>query len=386
MLKAKKYLNHNYIIIIFLLNFFIFPLLLHAQSARLYTIKGIVLDEITKRPLYYANVFLSNTSLGTATDKNGRFAITGIPAGRYQIVASYIGYKLEKKDIEIGFGEDNRKQTFLLKPVVLNAPTLIVSAKRDPSWNKNVKKFTRLFLGTSVLAQKCRIENPEVLSFTKGKDVLLRATAERPLQIINRGLGYKITYYLEDFFVLRSGDVTFTGDARFTPIKPEDKEDSLRINKNRVEAYNGSLAHFLRSFLEKRLRTEGFEVDTLTESPFSGNKVYLDKVNANSFGRAVVNIGEAELYLPCWMRVSYKNEYELPSIVNILKKQFGIKEDGAKQVSYLSINSRPLLTSPSGYLYFPQSVIRYGHMAFDRVAEMLPMDYLPDNGGENSDK
>ena len=373
MIKNK---NINYIIIMAAIGF-IWPMGLNARNSKLYTVKGIVLDARTNKPLYFANVFLNNTSLGTATDKRGRFTISGIPAGRYQIVASYMGYKLKKKDIEIGFGEDIRKQKFLLEPVVINAPALIVSAKRDPSWGRNLRRFTRLFLGTSELSLKCKIENPEVLDFTKGKDVLLKATAERPLKIINNGLGYKITYYLDEFYALREGDVTFTGDARFSLIHPQDMKDSLRICKNRRRAYNGSLAHFLHSFIQKRLRKEGFEVDTLAGSPFSGSRVYLNKVNVDSFGRSVINIGEVEIFLPRWMRVSYKNEYESLMIIKSLKDQFGNKEDGEKQISYLNIESRPLMCSPSGYPYLPQFVIRYGHMAFDRMAEMLPMDYEP---------
>lgn len=56
-------------------------------------ITGYVLDKTIGEPLIGANVILENTQIGAATDINGKFYISNIPAGYYTLKCSYIGYK-----------------------------------------------------------------------------------------------------------------------------------------------------------------------------------------------------------------------------------------------------------------------------------------------------
>lgn len=63
------------------------------------TIKGTVIDSTTKEILPGANIVISKTNFGTASDKDGKFIIKNIPAGSYKIVTSYVGYEEKKIDI-----------------------------------------------------------------------------------------------------------------------------------------------------------------------------------------------------------------------------------------------------------------------------------------------
>jgi murein DD-endopeptidase MepM/ murein hydrolase activator NlpD len=64
-------------------------------------LKGVVTDRWSSEPLIGANVLLNETSFGASTDLNGEFQIKGIPAGVYELVVSYIGYKTYRKKIQI---------------------------------------------------------------------------------------------------------------------------------------------------------------------------------------------------------------------------------------------------------------------------------------------
>jgi hypothetical protein len=66
-----------------------------------FTLEGEVLDGSNKSPLAFANVILEGTSLGSASDNEGRFRIENIEAGTYTIFASYMGYSTFKKEIII---------------------------------------------------------------------------------------------------------------------------------------------------------------------------------------------------------------------------------------------------------------------------------------------
>jgi len=57
---------------------------------------GKILDSSTKKPLEYASVFLENnihnTSLGTTTNKKGKFSLN-VPVGTYKITVSFLSFK-----------------------------------------------------------------------------------------------------------------------------------------------------------------------------------------------------------------------------------------------------------------------------------------------------
>ncbi len=64
-------------------------------------LKGVVTDSLTNDELIGANVFLVNTSLGAATNIEGKFVITSITEGSYKVRVSYIGYKQKDIDVQI---------------------------------------------------------------------------------------------------------------------------------------------------------------------------------------------------------------------------------------------------------------------------------------------
>jgi len=368
--------KRNMISILFILCVFINSQVF-SQSNKKFSVKGRVVDAKTDEPLFYADVFLANTSIGTATDKNGEFLLEQVPQGRYELIVSHIGYKLIKTEINLTPEEKIKVVNFKLVQELINAPEIEVVAKRDPDWDNKLKIFTQYFLGSSKSGEQCVINNPEVLDFQKGKDVYLTAKADEPLIIINKYLGYKIRYILDDFYINKEGQVGFTGSAFFKEIKSKNRADSLMIARRREQTYKGSLAHFLRSVINKNVEEQGFEVDTLTASPFKEKYVDYYKVDLDTIAQCVININEVELYLPKWIIVTYKYEYEESEIKKILKDWKGINKNKDYQVSVLFVENSPVICSEQGYLFIPQSIRRYGHLAYDRMGEMLPIDYLP---------
>ena len=80
--------------IIFLLSFFVG--FLFSQSI---TVSGSVTNEKGK-PLIGANIFIDGTSLGSATDVEGKYQIKKIPSGReYKITAMFIGHRTMTKEL-----------------------------------------------------------------------------------------------------------------------------------------------------------------------------------------------------------------------------------------------------------------------------------------------
>ncbi len=58
------------------------------------SINGFVRNESNGEPLGYANVFIKETGMGPASAMDGYFIIGNVPAGKYEIAVSIIGYEM----------------------------------------------------------------------------------------------------------------------------------------------------------------------------------------------------------------------------------------------------------------------------------------------------
>jgi hypothetical protein len=66
------------------------PFALFAQKA---TLKGKVVDAVSNEPLPFVNIIVSGTTMGTTTDLDGNFTLTGLNPGFIRLEASFIGYR-----------------------------------------------------------------------------------------------------------------------------------------------------------------------------------------------------------------------------------------------------------------------------------------------------
>ena len=102
-----------------------FPLSAFAQS----DIKGRV--ETEGNPLPFANVFLKNTSYGTATNTQGEFQISGVPEGTYTLRVSSQGYETYSRRINIPL-EENESLLLKLEPDPQQLEETVVSGTLKP--------------------------------------------------------------------------------------------------------------------------------------------------------------------------------------------------------------------------------------------------------------
>ena len=92
------------------------------------SISGIVIDSTNSDPLIGVNVILKGSSLGAATDKEGKYSIKNIPGREYVLEISYIGYMTESIKVNL---ENNRHliQDFRMRSVSLEGETIEVTAQ-----------------------------------------------------------------------------------------------------------------------------------------------------------------------------------------------------------------------------------------------------------------
>ena len=221
---------------------------------------GRVITFDTHKPVALANVFLSNTSLGKLTDERGEFTITKFPSGRYDLVVSFIGYETYSVQLESAHLPDSLE--IILKPKVIELQEVIVESYDKDGWEKWGNIFLMHFMGTSQFAEQCRLLNKGTLKFRFNKKInLLRVSADEPLVIENKALGYVLRYSLAHFEYNFNEHIFFYGGY---PFFEQMKTNRAGLQKkwieNREFAYYGSLLHFMRSLYRNQLIEQGFDV------------------------------------------------------------------------------------------------------------------------------
>ncbi|MDA3861841.1 MAG: TonB-dependent receptor [Melioribacteraceae bacterium] len=87
-------------------------LLTSALFAQTYTLSGVVTSTESGEKLVGANVYVKGTTMGAATDIDGKFAIPSLQAGEYTVVCSYIGFETIEERVNLS---NNMELDFTLK-------------------------------------------------------------------------------------------------------------------------------------------------------------------------------------------------------------------------------------------------------------------------------
>lgn len=381
------------------------------------TIRGEV-TTFTNEVLEGASVYLNNTTIGTSTNNLGEFELK-IPNGNYDLTVSFIGYKTAQFKIE-----KDAKVGFLNIKLRVNSNVLeevnLVKTKYNSRWRRNLSRFKTTFFGRTKLASNCKFLNPKTLHFNYNKKTdVLTATARDPLKIEHKGLGYLITYDLVDFKLERER-ISYLGYTKYQKLKGS-KRDQKKWKANRLEAFNGSRMHFVRSLRNKTLKQEGFVVNQFMrvenkERPsekeieiarkivkFNGsvnpkNKVFNPRI---SYSKALSILRKASL--PKEKDILYKRNVpyrdmienfeqtiylkfkDYLSIVYLHEKEeknyrgatFTIKSKHNAQTSSMILLTDKSILDSSGVIINPLDVMVEGYWGFEQFANTLPLDYQP---------
>ena len=100
------------------------------------SVAGVVRDASTGEALPGANALIVGTALGAAADANGRFEISDIPAGTYDLRVSFVGYAPQTLAVEVREGarldvEVELEETASVDEVVVTGEAESISAVAD---------------------------------------------------------------------------------------------------------------------------------------------------------------------------------------------------------------------------------------------------------------
>jgi hypothetical protein len=342
---------------------------LSAQQSPTYTLTGRVIDDSTKSPIENVNVFIANSTMGAPTNQQGFFRIRNVPAGTHELIASVVGYNLSTNFITV---TDSTRQSIeiRLKPKVLQLGAVEVVGADPAEWRKDLAKFTEVFFGAGPNADKCKVKNPEILSFSTDWSGTFEARAPEPLRFENAGLGYDVVVRLLTFTVGPKW-LTYGWRAFYQEIPTMDDDQRADWQKSRLKAYKGSLRHFLASLVSGRTEKEGFSLYVVTNPRISNGRMRMP-VDADEILSPGSVPNEKLLRFHDYLEVEYDNG---PGIA--WRTPRGIVAGSNAPISWLQLTRDYVTINSMGGYVEPYSLNVTGAWASQRVADALPSDFSP---------
>lgn len=246
------------------------------------SLKGRLIAYDTHKAISSANIFLSGTSVGTLTNEQGEFLLSNFPKGKYDLVISFTGY--ETLVVNIQSGALPEFLNLALKPKITELQEVVLESFAENGWKKWGVLFLENFIGTSKFSKECKLLNKEVLRFRynkKTKILTIRATDR--LTIENRALGYILRYDLVRFkYNSNTQLLEYEGYPLFENLAAKDVTEKNRWQANRLQAYQGSIMHFMRSLYGNKLLEEDFIVYRLIKLTAAEKKRVMNILQDNA--------------------------------------------------------------------------------------------------------
>ena len=338
------------------------------------TLVGIVVDAESNAPLPGANVSISSTTLGASSGPDGRFTIEAVPIGPWNVAASMIGYLARTEEVSLVEPGDTASVRFRLDASVYDLDEIEVTAERRQGWDREYRLFRRLFLGESTNAEETVITNPYVLDFRRA-DLEFFASASAPLVIENRALGYRLRYVLNSFRWTRNPDhLRFQGEPYFEEMEPADDEERRRWDRNRATTFRGSRQHFLWALGRDRASEEGFTLERGAIDDRPGQVLPVREAGVVA-GNAITGGQSRSFDYIMTFRGHILVTYAFRSKIYL----FGIipLPDTEVQRSVMRMDAHEAFIHRMGYFLGPPGALTFaGHWGNERIADLLPLDYV----------
>lgn len=391
----------------------------NAIAQNSFSISGIVRDN--KDGLPGASIYLSGYKIATVADNKGRFKLPNLQPGSYSILVQIVGYLPYSKSVIIA--DKSVEVELVLKENIAQLDEVVIRA--DPNRQKYINQFKEFFIGKTPNALQCKILNPHVLhvDYDVTKSTLTVSTTEF-LIVENKALGYRLKYMLDNFeYNSRTHIIYYSGHPFFEELKASTAKKKKYIAA-RETAYYGSSQHFFRSLYANRAKEEGFIINKMIKIP-NPNRYPEGLINANignikaAAEKTGVRINKAKLdtaLLNFWIKQKEmprtidrfsRGEVLTDTLVHYFNKNLkylsytdaliiqytGEKESLAYsktgfwifrpldvpdyEISVANLTGEGVRFYENGSIYDSRSLLYEGYWAYEKVAEMVPMDYIP---------
>lgn len=217
-------------------------------------ITGIVYDEHTHENIIGANIIILGSSLGGATNIEGRFTIDNIPDGKQVLMFSHIGYK--ECTIELVFPLDDNYLEVELASESEEIEEIFVNATRSSCTIDAEPTRVEVIAGEEI-DEKISMDPSNIsmiLNESTGIQVQQTSAASANNVFRIQGLDGKYTQLLKDGFPLYGG---FSGSLSLVQIPPLDLKQVEIIKGSSSTLYGGGAIAGLINLISKDPNDKG---------------------------------------------------------------------------------------------------------------------------------
>ncbi|WP_214072542.1 carboxypeptidase-like regulatory domain-containing protein [Mucilaginibacter sp. dw_454] len=348
-----------------------------ASAQNKYNITGTVEDE-KGQPLKSATVFLSQSQSITISDDAGRFGFSQMDQGSYRLIVTMIGYAPYTQDFTLRDKSTDFKVILKLKHIELKP----VNVGGKDHWNDQYELFRQAFLGTSINGKYCIIKNPTTVYFSTRKDTLI-ANADDFLVIENPRLGYRIKYLLKYFtYNYKSRIALYDGEISFEPMTGMPKQQT-DWDEHRLDAYQGSFMHWLRSVYHHNTAAEGFVVNPVYRDYKFFNMQTAEAIRAVDIDYRPVNFDTvAHVVNSSFVALKFNSffvYYNPKRAASPRKDTVAVKRSDVidKTTSLVKLYGKETLIDSKGAHSDFRDFLLDGQFGHNRLGDQLPFEYQP---------
>ena len=318
------------------------------------------------------------------TGEDGRFSIRIPGDGTYDLVAHHIDYETSSVTLQATALTDT-VFNFSLRPKSMSISEVVVREKRRIGMGLRNLFWMRFFGVTELKNKVIQAENTDDVHYSFNADTrILKASAEKPIQVVNHLLGYRIYYTLSEFSYDCKALITILrGYPRFEALEPESEAQAETWRTNRLAAYHGSMMHFTRSLYDGKAPKEGFIVQGIVRQ---------DTPSSDPDWRENKRIRDAVVLLtkPLPLRQLVKENPQAPEqaktletsnslmVSELLKKNEGKRKERTDTTTLFTLHFRNnnIFFYPDGSYYPPADIVKESYDRYG-ILYLLPWDYTP---------
>lgn len=234
-------------------------------------ITGYITDAVTGEPLVGANVVINGTTIGSATDVNGKYYIASMNSGIYNVKVAYIGYETTSVNLEIK-AKHIANLNIQLQQSDLALEEIVITGNK-PLIQKNMTSSTSIIssdeTGYSI--------QPPIFSDVKAKDISTTFEINTKNTIPSDNSAHKVTIAINNLPI----DFSYTSIPK---ILPKVYVKGKAANNNDYPLLEGEINIFVdNDFVNRTFLNTIVPTDTLELALGIDESIKCEKILKNKF-------------------------------------------------------------------------------------------------------
>ncbi|MEK9138234.1 MAG: carboxypeptidase-like regulatory domain-containing protein, partial [Bacteroidota bacterium] len=172
------------------------PTLCVLTAQGLGTVAGTVVSSEDSSALIGANVLIQGTVLGATSGVEGRFIISRVPEGTYDLLVSRVGYERRLLSGLVVKAADTLKVRIAIAPLPIQSEAVVVTAsKRDQSLEEIPVSVS--LVDAKMIEQRNSVTIDDALRYVPGVNMVQTQVNVRGMSGYSRGIGSRVLLLLD---------------------------------------------------------------------------------------------------------------------------------------------------------------------------------------------